>query len=295
MRFPEWQEFDNAVSVERILNGGVLMVFESEGGDDVTRVRELAVEKHDREASGFDEEYRTLAEDGYLATAFLLGRGKIDRIVYRELGRHHPSARILDVGCGTGSQVVEIRNLGFEVSGLEPASEMRRLATAANPGVDIRDGSITDLPYDDGTFDVVLALEVLRYLPAVDNETSWREMLRVLRPGGTIIVTMVNRWAIDGYWLYERVQTRRASRGSIPVRAHCEFVTPGQVRRDLARLGAGSVAIHGRLLLPLRWAYKASRPLGRVVARILNPVDDVLCRIPGTTGLTGHLVVVVRP
>ena len=95
-------------------------------------------------------------------------------------------------------QVGEIRNLGFEVSGLEPASEMRRLATAANPGVDIRDGSITALPYDDGTFNVVLALEVLRYLPAVDNETAWREMLRVLRPGGTTIVTMVNRWPIDG-------------------------------------------------------------------------------------------------
>jgi len=106
---------------------------------------------------------------------------------------------------------------------------------------------------------------------------------------------MVNRWPIDGYWLYERLQARRASRGSIAVRAHCEFVTPGQVRRDLVRWGAGSVAIHGRLLLPLRWAYKASRSLGRVVARILNPVDDILCRIPGTAGLTGHLVVVVRP
>ena len=271
------------------------MAWESDGGDDAARARELAIAKHDREASEFEEEYRTLVKDGYQATAFLLGREKIDRIVYRELSRYDRSAKVLDVGCGTGSQVGEIRNLGFEVSGLEPASEMRRLATAANPGVDIRDGSITALPYDDGIFDVVLALEVLRYLPTVDNETAWREMLRVLRPGGTIIVTMVNRWAIDGYWLYERLQAKRASRGSTAVRAHCEFVTPGQVRRDLARLGAGSVAIHGRLLLPLRWVYKASRSLGRVVARILNPVDDLLCRISGTAGLTGHLVVVVRP
>jgi len=61
-------------------------------------------------------------------------------------------------------------------------------------------------------------------------------------------------------------------------------VTSGQVRRDLVRWGAGSVAIHGRLLLLLRWAYKASRSLGQVVARILNPVDDILCRIPGQPG-----------
>ena len=59
--------------------------------------------------------------------------------------------------------MAEIRKLGFVVSGLEPAVEMRRLAIATNPGVDIRDGSITALPYDDGTFDMVLALEVLRY------------------------------------------------------------------------------------------------------------------------------------
>ena len=49
---------------------------ESEGEQ---RARDLAVEKHDREASDFDKEYQTLAVEGYLATAFLLGREKIDR------------------------------------------------------------------------------------------------------------------------------------------------------------------------------------------------------------------------
>ena len=41
-------------------------------------------------------------------------------------------------------------------------------------------------------------------------------MLRVLRPDGTIIVTMVNRWAIDGYWLYERVQAQKGLTGVHP-------------------------------------------------------------------------------
>lgn len=270
------------------------MARESGNRDDVARARELAIEKHNREAAEFYEEYQTLAEDGYLATAFLLGREKIDRLVYGELSHYDRSARILDAGCGTGNQVREIRELGFEVLGLEPADEMRRLAIEANPEVDIRDGSITALPYDDGSFDMILALEVLRYLSSEDNEAAWQEMLRVLRPGGRIIVTMVNRWAIDGYWLYERLQARRALSGSIPARAHCEFVTPRQVRRDLIRFGANSVTIHGRLLLPLRWIYKVSELLGRIVARTLNPVDDLLCRIPGTAGLAGHLVVVVR-
>ena len=74
------------------------MAWETEGGDDAARARELAIAKHDREASEFEEEYRTLTESGYLATAFLLGREKIDRIVYRELGCHDRSAKVLDVG-----------------------------------------------------------------------------------------------------------------------------------------------------------------------------------------------------
>ena len=258
------------------------------------RARDLAVEKHDREASEFDKEYRTLAVEGYLATAFLLGREKIDRILYRELERCGTGARVLDAGCGTGSQLAEIAGRGFDVVGLEPAIEMRRIAIEANPGVEIGSGSITAMPFPDASFDVVIALEVLRYLPETDNDLAWKEMLRVLRPGGTLIVTLVNRWAIDGYVIHEWIQTRRASRPGGLRRAHCEFTTPGRVRRYLTGLGVTEVRTLGRLVLPLRWAYKIDRRLGQTMARLFNPLDDLISQIPGTTPLAGHLVVVAR-
>ena len=264
---------------------------ESEGEQ---RARDLAVEKHDREASDFDKEYQTLAVEGYLATAFLLGREKIDRILYRELDRHGGGARVLDAGCGTGSQLAEIAGRGFDVVGLEPAIEMRRIAIKANPGVEIGSGSITAMPFPDASFDVVIALEVLRYLPETDNDLAWKEMLRVLRPGGALIVTLVNRWAIDGYVIHEWIQTRRASRPGGPRRAHCEFTTPGRIRRYLAGLGVTEVKTLGRLVLPLRWAYKIDQRLGQKMARLLNPLDDLISQIPATTPLAGHLVVVVR-
>lgn len=258
------------------------------------QARDLAVEKHDREASDFDKEYQTLTVEGYLATAFLLGREKIDRILYRELDRCGAGARVLDAGCGTGSQLAEISRRGFDVVGLEPAIEMRQIAIKANPGVDIGDGSITAMPFPDASFDVVIALEVLRYLPESDNDQAWKEMLRVLRPGGTLIVTLVNRWAIDGYVIHEWIQTRRASRSDGLQRAHCEFTTPRKVRRHLTRLGVAEVKTLGRLLLPLRWAYKIDRRLGQTMARVLNPLDDLISKMPGTTPLAGHLVVVAR-
>ncbi|HCV33162.1 MAG TPA: hypothetical protein DGF10_00725 [Acidimicrobiaceae bacterium] len=258
------------------------------------RLRDLAISKHDREAGAFEEEYGSRAKSGHRATAFLLGREKIDRLLADRLLTLSDGARVLDAGCGTGHQVADMVKAGFDAVGVEPSLEMRRRAKALNPGVEVVDGSVTDLPFDDASFDAVIALEVLRYLPRADNLAAFREIHRVLRPGGMIFLTMVNRWAIDGYVIWEGLLARRSLSDDGPNRAHCEFVTPGGARRDLVSHGFDGVETHGRLLLPLRWAYKIHLRLGRMVATVLDPVDNLLCRIPGTAGLAGHLVVVAR-
>ena len=265
------------------------------GGDaSEERLRDLAVSKHDREAGAFEEEYGSRSTSGHRSTAFLLGRRKIDRLLADRLSGIPAGARVLDAGCGTGHQVADLVEAGYSAVGVEPAAEMRARAEKLNPGVEVLDGSITDLPFEDGSFDAVIALEVLRYLPRSDNLAAYREMRRVLRPGGLLFVTMVNRWAIDGYAVWESVKTRRSSGDDGPTRAHCEFVTPGGARRDLLEHGFRDVEAHGRLLLPLRWVFKVHLGLGRVVATVLDPVDDLLSRVPGTAGLAGHLIVVAR-
>lgn len=258
------------------------------------RLRGLAVSKHDLEAAAFESEYGTRQIAGYRASAFLLGREKIDRVLEDSLTCLPAGARILDVGCGTGHQVVDLTRSGFDAVGLEPASEMRNRARILNPEVRIEDGSITDLPFDDSSFDGVIALEVLRYLPREDNLAAYREINRVLRPGGLIFLTMVNRWAFDGYALWETVKAGRARRKGGSMRAHCEFVTPRQVCADLVGHGFCDVETIGRLILPLRWAYKVNLGLGRVAVAVLEPVDDLLARLPGITAFAGHLIVVAR-
>ena len=258
------------------------------------KLRELAVSKHDREAGVFEEEYGSLARSGYRSTAFLFGRSRIDRCLTDRLARMPVGSRILDAGCGTGHQVVALVACGFDAVGLEPSIEMRNRAKALNPETEIGDGSITDLPFETGSMDGIIALEVLRYLPRSDVLRAHKEMYRVLRPGGMLFLTMVNRWAIDGYALWERMQSARARRRGGSQRAHCEFVTPRSVRRDLVSHGFRDVETRGRLLLPLRWAYKSNLRFGRIVATVLDPVDEVVSRLPGTAGLAGHLIVEAR-
>jgi 2-polyprenyl-3-methyl-5-hydroxy-6-metoxy-1,4-benzoquinol methylase len=91
---------------------------------------------------------------------------------------------ILDVGAGDGALIVQLRNLGFQaVEGID-------LAPAADF---IREGSVTCLPFNDDSFRTVFCAEVIEHLQTDQSVDGLSEILRVLRPGGRVIVTVPDR------------------------------------------------------------------------------------------------------
>jgi SAM-dependent methyltransferase len=96
--------------------------------------------------------------------------------------------RVLDVGCGTGVVAVTAARLGAHVTGLDltPAllERARENSHIAGVKIDWREGDIENLPFDDGAFDVVLSQFGHIFAPRPEVATS--QMLRVLKPGGTI-------------------------------------------------------------------------------------------------------------
>ena len=252
-------------------------------------VRTLAVEHHHAEAKRFVDWYEEMAKSRF-ANAFSYGRHKIDLLLDEALKQQQPGARILDVGCGTGEYVRRANELGFTASGLEPADAMRAVASNKNPGVSIVSGVATELPYPDESFDLVICIEVLRYLDLSDNRQALRELRRVLRPGGTMFLTMVNRYALDGFFLHYSLQ--RLLRPQSIERPHCEFVTPGQLEREIRGAGFSTAVYRGVLFGPMRTLYKISTRLARRLAPILEPIDDAICSVPWTTPLAGHLVTI---
>ena len=163
-------------------------------------IRASAIERHEADADRFVHWYDEMARSRF-ANAFAYGRAKIDRLLDECFKALHPGARILDVGCGTGEYIQRANELGFSASGVEPAEAMRKAAIEKNPGSTILNGVATELPFPDSTFDLVICIEVLRYLHSADNRQALREMYRVLKPGGTLFLTMVNRYALDGFYL----------------------------------------------------------------------------------------------
>lgn len=96
--------------------------------------------------------------------------------------------RVLDVGCGTGVVALCCARAGARVTGLDLTPELiaRAKENAAIAGAEIewREGDVEALPFEDGTFDVVVSQWGHMFAPR--PELAVREMLRVLKKGGTL-------------------------------------------------------------------------------------------------------------
>lgn len=140
-------------------------------------------------------EYRTLAESESSYWWFRELRAiLVDCCRRAGLG---PSSRILDAGCGTGktlevlSREVSEEAYGFDVSAVAapwwPQRRLPRMCVA----------SVNAVPFRDGSFDAVLGVDVLE-CDGVDDRQACRELLRVLRPGGCLIVVVpAYRWLMS--------------------------------------------------------------------------------------------------
>ena len=106
---------------------------------------------------------------------------------------------VLDVGCGTGTLAVAAARAapGVTVTGLDADASIltRARRRAAASGLEIRfdEGRSTALPYADASFDVVLSTLFFHHLPDDGKRQTAAEIVRVLRPGGRLVVGDLGR------------------------------------------------------------------------------------------------------
>jgi SAM-dependent methyltransferase len=114
-----------------------------------------------------------------------------------------PGERVLDMGCGAGRHAFEMYRRGADVIAFDQDADelsvVRDLFVAMREAgevpdgaeADVKEGDALSLPFADGEFDRVVAAEVLEHIPA--DIQAIEELVRVLRPGGTLAVS-VPRW-----------------------------------------------------------------------------------------------------
>jgi len=159
-----------------------------------------------------------------------------------------PAGTVLDAGCGPGILIERLQRTleaPFQIVGLDVDPGMLLEARdRVGPRDDVRfvRGSLDDLPLPSGSFDVALALGSLEY---TDVARSLSELARVTRPGGTVIVSMLN--PRSPYRLCERlIQRLRNSPSAHPFMPRIEHLY------TVEQIGA---LLRGNGLLPDRIVY----------------------------------------
>lgn len=110
-----------------------------------------------------------------------------------ELAELRSDQCVLDAGCGTGLTALRIaeQHPGCKVYGIDLSPKMieaaRRNAAERGLDLDLRVGSIVDLPYPDAAFDVVLTNIVFHHLDMAEKRQAVAEIARVLKPGGRYV------------------------------------------------------------------------------------------------------------
>ena len=257
------------------------------------KYREKAVSSHDMNSPIFFDRYTVLDENPY-ASAFAYGRKKLFEKMDKMIGdRLQGKGEVLEVACGTGYYLNHLCEKGYSVTGLEPAEGMRERAKAKNPNVNIVNGIATEMPFPDNSFDAVIAIELFRYLEEEDIKKGYQEILRVLKPGGFMIVTLVNKYALDGFQFSYQAKLLMEKLFGKQIINYCDSVTPDGMKSYFKENFAQEAMIESALFAPLRIAYKLSPKFGEWCARKMECFDESINQKEWHHKFAGHLIVLV--
>jgi SAM-dependent methyltransferase len=202
--------------------------------------------------------------------------------------------RILDVGCGTGANLLLLAKYG-EAEGVDVSEDA--LAFCRARGLDkVKLGAGEELPYEDGTFDLVTAFDVVEHMD--DDLAGLREMRRVLHPGGRVLLfvpTFMFLWGLQDdishhrrrYRLPElrRVLEQAGFEVERSTYANITFFAPILLMRKLMRLTGIKTASENNINVPA---------LNGVLGSLLGAESTVLRYINLPFGVSGLCVARVK-
>lgn len=191
---------------------------------------------------------------------------------------------VLEVGCGTGLILKEIEPFARSAVGIDISRGM--LEKAARRGLTVLEGSATDLPFADESFDAVFSFKVLAHVQAI--EQAMREVHRVLRPGGRAALEFYNKRSLR-YVIKKLKRPNKISDTTNDHQVYTRYDSIGDVRRYLPD-GLNVVDVRGiRVFTPFAQVHKVPG-----VAQAFGTAERIARDRKVTAQFGGFLVAIVE-
>lgn len=139
------------------------------------------------------ENYNLIAEDYAKSRNFVWDIQRIsDHIKQND--------KILDIGCGNGRMVEILEGKNVEYTGLDISEELIKIAKTKYPEMKFIVGNALNPPFLDCTFDKVFCIRMFHHIPSFDLRVKFlKEVNRVLKPNGLLIITVWNLWKLKNF------------------------------------------------------------------------------------------------
>jgi ubiquinone/menaquinone biosynthesis C-methylase UbiE len=217
-----------------------------------------------------------------------------DYVVEQAVARRGHARNVLDLGCGAGPLTAELAYHGMNVVGMDLSADLlvqasQRITTRSGRAPQVLRANCEVLPFRDQQFDVVACLGVIAFLD--DEQRALEEMARVVRPGGTLVLSFRSAYALSTLLdpvvaakkvvkrllgLARRAPKRSVSGGArrfVPQRVIARLQRLGFTLEDVEHLGYGPIKFNNREILSKRASIGLSRWLARVFdLSVLTPL-----------------------
>ena len=137
-----------------------------------------------------------------------------------------PEGKLLDIGCGVGDFLCQVKNNGWEVAGIEPSDDAKNIAESRLGFRPLAPFESTKLK--DGSFDVITLWHVLEHVDDLKTQTS--EIQRLLKPGGRLVIALPNYQSFDCQYFNEKWAAWDVPR-------HLNHFSPGTLHRIVGSMG----------------------------------------------------------
>jgi ubiquinone/menaquinone biosynthesis C-methylase UbiE len=152
----------------------------------------------------------------------------IDEIEVSAVSEFAAGKRVLEAGCGTGLVLDRLARVAQEAHGFDLSPGM--VAKARARGLSVSLGSVTAIPFRSNSFDFVCSFKVLAHVPEI--ELALRELARVTRPGGTLVLEFYNPWSLR-YLAKRLAGPQRISEGRTEADVYTRWDAPVTIPKRL--------------------------------------------------------------